>query len=147
MGGKMSRDKGKRGEREIIDLLQPVVNEIREHLQLPEMKLKRNTLQSDSGGSDVAGLPWMALEVKLHATLNLNQWWVQTISQAEDGQEPILFYRTDRKGWRVRMWGWLDAWNDRYEDRCVASLVDIAPEDFLRWFRARLVHELIKHEK
>jgi hypothetical protein len=145
MGGKYSRDKGKRGEREVIELLQPVVNQVREVLELPPMQLKRNTLQSDRGGNDIAGLPWLAIEVKFHAKLALNAWWAQTIEQAAreyDGrvaQVPVLFYRTTgRTAWRVRMWGALHG-----EGRTVATLVDVASDDFLRWFRIQLAARLV----
>jgi len=138
--GRMARNKGKRGEREIIDMLQPIVDEVRKELGLRELKLKRNTLQSDSGGSDVAGLPWLALECKLHATLAPHKWWEQCVAQAEEGQEPVLTYRKDRMDWRVRMWGQVHG-GDLHR---LGMVVDIAMEDFLRWFRWRLVHELTR---
>lgn len=138
MSGLMSRNKGKRGEREIVDLLQPVVNEVYELYELPPVKLKRNTLQSDSGGSDIAGLPWLAIEVKYHSkTINLSPWWAQTVAQAEQGQEPVLFYRRNHIAWRVKMFGMLGR-----AGCCRTVPVIVEVPDFLAWFRARLSQEL-----
>lgn len=137
MGGKFSRDKGKRGEREIVDLLQPVVNEVYELHGLEPPKLKRNTLQSDGGGSDIAGLLWAAIEVKYHSEISLGAWWAQTIAQAGPDQEPILFYRRNNIPWKVKMYGILGKPGCAYT---VPVIVDT--EHFLAWFRARLSQEL-----
>ena len=141
MGGKMSRSKGQRGEREIIDLLQPVVNEVYEMVLLHAPKLKRNSLQSDGGGSDIAGLPWLALEVKYQEKNDtpgtLAVWWAQTLEQAEGCREPVLFYRRNGSKWRVQMYGMLCAGGHSF-----TVPVLVSPADFLRWFRARLIKEL-----
>ena len=141
MGGKMSRAKGQRGEREIIELLQPVVNEVYEAALLRAPKLKRNSLQSDDGGSDIAGLPWLALEVKYQEKNDtprvLEIWWEQTLEQAEGCREPVLFYRRNGSKWRVQMYGMLSAGGIAF-----TVPVLISPADFLRWFRARLIKEL-----
>ena len=137
MGGMMSRNKGQRGEREIVDLLQPVVNEIYAIFNLEPPKLKRNTLQSDGGGSDIAGIPWLAIEVKYHADIKLSSWWKQTVEQAEQGQEPILFYRRNNIPWKVKMYGMLGR-----PVCCYTVPVIVEVPDFLAWFRARLTQEL-----
>lgn len=137
MRGTMSRNKGKRGEREVIDLLQPVVNEVRQHFGLPELILKRNTLQSDRGGSDIAGLPWLAAEVKLHAKPQVEMWWKQTMDQAEAHQVPVLFYRIDRqRSWTVRMMG-----TTFYAGSEVHGVCDFNMTFFLRWFRIVMVYK------
>lgn len=142
MGGKMSRSKGQRGEREIIGLLQPVVNEVYEAAMLQAPTLKRNSLQSDGGGSDIAGLPWLALEVKYQEKTDtpstLRIWWEQTLEQAGDCNVPVLFYRRNGSKWRVQMYGMLGA-----PSCCFTVPVVVGPEDFLRWFRARLTQELM----
>lgn len=103
MAGKMSRNKGKRGEREIIALLQPVVSEVYTAHGLEPPVLKRNTMQSDGGGFDIHGLEWCALEVKRQETLCLPAWWRQTLRQAGPGTLPVLAYRQSREPWRVRV--------------------------------------------
>lgn len=136
MGGLMSRNKGKRGEREIIDMLQPVVTQVREELGLRPLVLKRNTLQSDGGGCDVAGLRWLALEIKLHAKPQVNAWWAQTLEQSEEGGEPVLAYRCDRQRWKFRLWASLG--------HGLVAAAEVGEEEFLLWFRRRLTHECIK---
>jgi hypothetical protein len=103
MGGLMSLNKGKRGEREVVKLLQAVVDKVHNEkssgLDCP--RLQRNTLQSDKGGFDIVGLDWLAVEVKYHETLAVKQWWQQTVKQAKPGQQPVLFYRKSRSPWHV----------------------------------------------
>lgn len=145
MGGMMSRRKGARGEREVIDLLQPVVNEVYEACAYPDdeiPKLKRNSLQSDEGGSDVAGLPWLALEVKFYAKIENHQlmkFWVQTLRQAGMSRAPVLFYRRNSCSWSVMMTGMLGAPGWGY-----TVPVIVTPQDFLLWFRTRLHQEITK---
>ena len=139
MGGLMSRNKGKRAEREIVDLLQPVVIDIYEQFNLEPPQLKRNTLQSDGGGSDIAGLPWLAIEVKHCESMTIKQWWKQACDQALPGQEPVLFYRRNKMAWKVRMYGMLGRPGCCYT---VPVIVDV--EHFMAWFRVRLTEELSK---
>ena len=103
--GKMSRDKGQRGEREVIELLRPVVSEAYAKAGLPEPQLKRNLMQSREGGHDIVGLEWLALEVKRQETLNVNAWWKQAVQQAEraGGMVPVLLYRQNTKLWKVQL--------------------------------------------
>lgn len=133
----MSRAKGGAGEREVIQILQPVVNQIFALFGEDIPRLQRNLLQADGGGSDVHGLEWMALEVKYHADLSLNAWWAQTVRQAGNKRTPILFYRTNRQPWRACMLGLLGTPS---AGRTCRVTVDL--EDFLAWFRIRLTEEL-----
>lgn len=140
MGGLMSRNKGKRAEREIICLLQPIVNECFKMYGKKAPFLQRNTLQSDTGGCDIAGLEWLALEVKHCEIFNLNAWWQQCVAQSEghtEPKEPVLTYRRNNMPWRVRMRGVAG----RTEAHAFC-LVDISLDAFLTYFRARLLHEL-----
>jgi len=137
MGGRMSRNKGIRGEREIITLLQPIVRQVHEAAGALVPVLQRNTLQSDKGGHDIAGLHWMAPEVKHCQTLNLKDWWRQTLRQCGHTQTPVLFYRRNNEEWRVMM-----------EVTCIVgdtvmrmpAILNI--HEFLRYFRARVEQEV-----
>ena|SRR5699024_4734671 len=139
MGGTTSRNKGKRGERMAIALLQPVVDRVYAEAGMEVPRLQRNTLQSDGGGFDVVGLAWLALEVKNCEVVALDRWWEQTVRQANDAQEPVLLFRRNRqRSWSVCMWG-----------ECGVSSrlpqmvrVTISEEDFVAWFEARLRAEL-----
>lgn len=129
MGGKMSRNKGQRGEREVVKLLQPIVDKVYSGMGQESPKLARNLVQSRSGGYDLVGLEWLALEVKFQESFNLKDWWVQTLKQANENQEPVLIYRKSHIKWRVQMLGVLPL-------GCtgVVSKVDIDLEMFCQWF-------------
>jgi len=133
MNGKGRLNKGKSGEREVVKLLQPVIDEVYTAKLLEPPRLQRNTLQSDSGGYDIVGLAWLALEVKRCETLNLNAWWKQTERQCGKDQTPVLMYRQSRKPWRCRILA---------KSGEVDVLADISIEDFLIYFKDRLEREL-----
>jgi len=133
MAGNMSRNKGQRAEREVCKLLQPVVNQVYTAKGLEPPALERNLMQTRNGGYDIAGLEWLALEVKHHETLQITQWWCQTKQQSKVHQTPVLIYRQNRVKWRVMMFGALPA-----GDKQVRAPVDIALDAFLVWFKIKL---------
>lgn len=135
--GAMSRRKGAKGEREIIKLLQPIVDEVYQSVDIEAPRLQRNALQSDGGGFDIVGLDWVALECKRCETLGVSVWWQQCVRQAGRDREPILLYRRSNEQWRVQLYATL------YPDSTalrVAVTVDI--RTFLHYFRRRLVEKL-----
>ena len=81
----MSREKGKRGERELATLLS----------DLTGRSVTRRVRQHD-GDSDLIGLePWSS-EVKLQKVLALDTWWEQTVEQSSVvsiAPWPVLFWR------------------------------------------------------
>lgn len=97
-----NRNKGHDGEREIVKLLQPIVEMV-----LGEKRLVRNLQQSRQGGHDICGLEFLAIEVKRCETLEIEKWWKQTLKQAEmaGGSIPVLVYRQNRGKWNVMMFG------------------------------------------
>jgi hypothetical protein len=133
MAGLSSRRKGRLGEREIIDLLQPIVDEVYSTVEIPAPKLQRNSLQSDGGGCDIAGLDWIAIEVKRCETLGLSKWWAQCVQQAGWGKEPVLFYRQNAGAWRVQMHAYT------FPDAGGQSIIaTVDAQTFLLYFRRRL---------
>lgn len=149
---KMARNKGKRGERMVIDWLQPIVDEICLDLNIKQVLLQRNTVQSDRGGSDIVGLPWLAAEVKnceSNGPANLDKWWEQTIKQAHEWADhtitptPVLFYTSNHRPIRVRMMGAIAAPEDN-RIAWVYSMVDVSAEDFERYFRSRTKLEFLR---
>lgn len=61
-------------------------------------------MQTAKGGYDFLLLNRYACEVKRRATGKSYRpsWWAQAVRQADDaGLQPLLFYRFDRKPWRV----------------------------------------------
>ena len=137
MGGLTSRNKGKRGEREVVKLSQPIVDNAYTSAGLEPPILERNLMQSHRGGYDIVGLEFLALEVKFQEQITINAWWRQTTEQAGQNRVPVLIYRKSRVAWRVVMYGTLAAGVDK-----LRVPVDISLEDFLVWFDARLSYEL-----
>lgn len=136
MAGRMSRNKGARGEREVIAILQPIVDSVCEETGQPRFELRRNPTQRFKGKEyDVIGLPWIALEVKRQENLSgLGSWWKQTLDATRPGQTPVLVYRKNHSPWKVRMKVPVDIEN-RLNVMCV---VDVDWDTFLFWFRQRL---------
>jgi len=96
-----SRSKGQRGERQVVDLLQPIVDDVRLSLKLDPITLKRNALQSHQGGEDIVGIVGMAVEVKFVEVENFEKWWEQAERQAAAKQcVPLLFFRASKQKWR-----------------------------------------------
>lgn len=148
----MQRNKGQRGEREVIELLQPVVIEVYQTHGIETIPLlQRNTIQSDRGGYDIVGLDWLALEVKRgeqHNRYRIDQWWTQCEAQAGN-REPVLFYRANHEEWKVRLYGMLFTWREIggglvRHGRTITVPVTVDVDSFLSWFRARLNWELYK---
>lgn len=137
MSGGFSREKGKRAEREVVKLLQPVVNKVYEKVGKEPPQLERNLMQSHKGGHDIVGLEWLALEVKHHETLNVLVWWEQTKKQAGQTRLPVLIYKQNRVKWRVLMFGYLPAGEERVRCPC-----DVSLEAFLVFFEKRLTSEV-----
>ena len=134
--------KGKRAEREMVKILQPVVAKAWATVGgMPDTcpVLSRNLVQSRQGGYDLVGLDWLALEVKHHETLKVRDWWSQALRQARTDQTPVLVYKKNNVKWRAVVWGYVPAGAKRI--RCP---VDIDLESFLLWFEHRVLDELTK---
>ncbi len=61
MGGTHSRNKGKRGEREIVNILKAELGD--------DLEIGRNHAQCDNGGCDIAGRLPFSIEVKFPLVL------------------------------------------------------------------------------
>lgn len=134
MGGLSSLRKGKQNEREVKNLLQAAVDSVAvDYPELTAPSLQRNTLQSAIGGYDIVGIDWLALEVKAHATLNVNSWWKQTVQQAGPGQLPVLAYKITRRGWWV-----VTEMQLPVADKTFKCRAEITMESFLVYFKARV---------
>lgn len=136
-------NKGKTGEREVVKLIQPWVDEVYGHLMMDAPQLHRNQNQSALGGYDIDGLPWIALEVKRQETLNLNAWWKQVNKAARADQEPIVIFRQNRKKWRILMYVWLHTGGTGHK----RVRAEVTLEDFMQWFKERLQYEALKESE
>lgn len=133
--GNPSKAKGYRGEKEVLDMLQSIVNEEYRKVGVPPPELARS-----ANGRDIRGLPWIALEVKRRendGSYQMREWWEQTKKNSPDGHEPVLIWRKNFEPWRIRMFGYIAAGTES-RVRCP---VDITLEAFLAYFRAKLRSE------
>ncbi len=89
--GKMSREKGKRGEREVVALLK-------------EYGFDARRGQQFRGGADspdvIHSIPNVYIEVKLREKLSLYPVLEQTKDEAP-GKVPVVFHRRNGKRWVV----------------------------------------------
>lgn len=136
-------NKGKNGEREVVNLLQPYVNRVYECLGMEAPDLLRNQMQTAVGGYDIVGLPWLALEVKRQEQLSLNAWWAQVTKAAKPEQVPVVIFRQNRQKWQVLMPAWLHTGGQGHmQIRAQCTL-----EDFLGWFEQRVLYEAKKESE
>lgn len=143
MSGKMSRDKGQRGEREFACLIQewsaPVIALVG---NAEAIELRRNLMQSREGGHDLVGIPWLAVEVKRQENLALPAWWRQTVEQAERvGAIPFLAYRQNRCPWRFRL-RLVSAHYGPAGGGTQPLVVDLDTESACLWFQGELYWRL-----
>ena len=136
MAGRMSRNKGARGEREVIALLQPIVDRVCTDCGHPRFVLRRNADQRYAAKQyDVIGLPWIALEVKRVENLSgRGSWWKQVLEATLEFQTPVLAYRKNHAPWTFRL---------RVPVRCglkhLVLTTEMAEREFLFWFEHMLI--------
>jgi Holliday junction resolvase len=94
--GKLSRDKGKRGEREVVDLLKLYGFEARRGQQFKGTKDSPDVIHNMAG---------VFIEVKLRQSFNLYATIEQARLESEaGGEDPVVFHRKDGKPWLVTMY-------------------------------------------
>lgn len=91
--GKASRDKGKRGEREVAQRLRAL---------FPDA---RRGIQSRGGGAEAADVvvPFVHVEVKIGARPSPLAALDQAVADAKPGLWPVAYCRRDRGEWTVTM--------------------------------------------
>jgi hypothetical protein len=136
--GSLSIQKGKRAERTVANALNPILDKLVSSLGCDPVKLKRNLAQTQQGGFDLEGLPWIAIEIKHHQQVSLGAWWAQTLRQAGDQREPVLIWKKHGGQWNVRMYARLEI----EPGRRLKVVADITWEAFLIWFEKRAEVEL-----
>ena len=107
--GKLSREKGKRGEREVVALLKSRGFEARRGQQF-------------RGGGDspdvIHGMTGFFIEVKLKQQLNLFDVLDQAEDEKPDAEVALIFHRKDKKRWLVTLdaGDFLDTIKELYDD-------------------------------
>lgn len=137
------RTKGARGEREIANVLNEIVERAMADVGFPEGEIakvmpvvQRNSNQSAVGGADLSGTYGMAIEIKRQEQLSVETWWRQCVKSAEKINElPVLIYRKNRQKWRVRTYAALPTRLGLPEsDASAWPVVEFDFNDFCRWF-------------
>ena len=101
--GRMSREKGKRGERELAGKLKDYGFECRRGQQY----------NGADGSADVIGLPGIHIECKRVEALNIYNAIAQAQSEAKNVELPAVFHRKNNCQWLVTMP--LDFWMELYK--------------------------------
>jgi Holliday junction resolvase len=124
MSGAHSRNKGKRGELEIVHML-------RDNLGLTCNRNYKQVAQAQHGDIEQLVGPYL-LEVKNCASLApMKAWWQQAVTSASKvGAQPCLAYKVPRKGWRFRVplpqaWASGKQWGSE-----IQYTMDLSPDGF-----------------
>lgn len=102
--GRMSRNKGKVGEREIAHILQERGYDAHRGQQFC----------GANGDADVVGLPGVHIEVKRTESLSLYAALEQSTNDAREGEIPVVFHRKNHQKWVAIME--LDNFLNMYEE-------------------------------
>jgi len=125
-----SRNKGHKFEREVVNL-------IRDNLGIDA---KRNLMQTAEGGFDVLGVPGWAVECKRYAVAkpaDIKRFWLQACEQSEQGEQPVLIMKQDRKPIQVFI-KWQGVGSDCFDLEDVRGLADISFDLWCCLVRERL---------
>jgi hypothetical protein len=132
------RQKGAEGEREVMKILNDIVQDVRVAKGLPklatqDLPFQRNQNQTAVGGDDLTNPFKLSIEVKRQEQLSINTWWKQCLASACRSQGyAILIFRQSRKPWRVM----LSANLPINRDKTIGPVrVEIDIETFRQWFR------------
>lgn len=93
-----SREKGKRGELEVVHLL-------KDHGWEDARRTAQHCGNNPEGTADVVGLPGIHIEVKRVERLNIDDAMDQSRRDAveTDNSTPVVFHRRTGKPWKVTM--------------------------------------------
>lgn len=91
--GKMSREKGKRGERALSNKFKDYGYKTRRGQQFC----------GSNGDADVVGVPGVHIECKWVESLNLRKAMEQSKNDAKENEMPMVFHKKNGKEWLVTM--------------------------------------------
>jgi len=90
MSGRMARNKGAAGERELAGILTDKLGFV----------VKRKLGQARDGGDDIQ-VGRYRIEVKRRERIQIDQWSEQVEMAAQPGEIPVVVYRRNGQPWRV----------------------------------------------
>jgi Holliday junction resolvase len=88
-----SREKGRRGEVELAHELE----------KYGYKAYRSQQYCGANGDADVVGIPGLHIECKRVEKLNIDNAMDQSISDAKDGEIPVVIHRKNRRSWKVTM--------------------------------------------
>lgn len=88
-----SREKGKRGEREVASILSQYGYDARRGVQY----------KGSPDSPDVIGLPHIHIEVKRTEAFRLMDSYEQSFRDADEGEMPVVIHKRNREPWFVTM--------------------------------------------
>lgn len=118
--GKMSREKGKVGEREVANIL-------KDHGWKAERTAQH--MGKNGGEADVKGLDYIHIEVKRTERLNLYDALNQAIRDSGGKKLPVVFHRRNNEKWVaiMRMEDWMELYAEYYNSKRIDELSE--PEE------------------
>lgn len=94
--GKPSRDKGARGEREVVEICRTLGLDV---WRTPNS----GGLSVRHGKGDIRGIPGVHIEVKRAETLKMDLWSRQCEADADPLDIPVVVYRRSNEPWRASL--------------------------------------------
>lgn len=145
------RQKGAEGERQVIKMLTPIIQDVMREMEFPEDKVtaalkmvQRNQNQSAVGGNDLSNTFGLSIEVKRQEQLAINTWWAQCEAAANRNNElPVLIFKQNNKPWRFITLGFLHCPAEKGSWTSVRARVEFNEETFKAWFRAWVRGQLL----
>ena len=136
------RQKGAEGERQVIKMLTPIIQDVMRAMEFPEDKVaaalkmvQRNQNQSAVGGNDLSNTFGLSIEVKRQEQLAINTWWAQCEAAAARNNElPVLIFKQNNKPWRFITLGFLHTPAANGGWTSLRARVEFNEETFKRWF-------------
>ena len=87
-----SRNKGKKGELEIVHVLK--------ELGFAEVR-RGQQFSGANGDADVIGIKGLHIEVKRRERTDVNNWLIQAKKDARQGELPVVFHRRNHEEWKA----------------------------------------------
>ena len=87
-----SRNKGKKGELEIVHVLKD--------LGFAEVR-RGQQFSGANGDADVVGIKGIHIEVKRRERTDIHNWLCQAIQDAREGELPVVFHRRNHEEWKA----------------------------------------------
>ena len=108
-----SRNKGKKGERELANILKDYGYDCR-----------RGQQYNGLDGEDVVGLDYIHIECKRVQKLNIDEALQQAKRDSKAGQIPTVFHRKNKEKWKVTMDldDWIKLYNEYYSSMKLKEL-------------------------